>query len=210
MRKPVRRSFYLRYGKRALDIVGASLGLLLLAPLLLATAVAVRLWIGHPVLFRQWRPGFLGLPFLLIKFRTMANACDHLGRPLPDAKRLTPLGRRLRAASLDELPELWNVLRGDMSLVGPRPLLMEYLPLYNEEQMRRHDVKPGITGWAQINGRNTLEWEEKFALDLWYVENCSFWLDLKILARTVVKVFAREGIGHGEEATMPWFTGSRG
>jgi len=210
MRKPVRRSFYLRYGKRALDIVGASLGLLLLAPLLLATAVAVRLWIGHPVLFRQWRPGFLGLPFLLIKFRTMTNACDHLGRPLPDAKRLTPLGRRLRAASLDELPELWNVLRGDMSLVGPRPLLMEYLPLYNEEQMRRHDVKPGITGWAQINGRNTLEWEEKFALDLWYVENCSFWLDLKILARTVVKVFAREGIGHGEEATMPWFTGSRG
>ena len=206
MRKPVRRSFYLRYGKRALDIVGASLGLLLLAPLLLATAVAVRLWIGHPVLFRQWRPGFLGLPFLLIKFRTMTNACDHLGRPLPDAKRLTPLGRRLRAASLDELPEL----RGDMSLVGPRPLLMEYLPLYNEEQMRRHDVKPGITGWAQINGRNTLEWEEKFALDLWYVENCSFWLDLKILARTVVKVFAREGIGHGEEATMPWFTGSRG
>ena len=210
MRKPVRRSFYLRYGKRALDIVGASLGLLLLAPLLLATAVAVRLWIGHPVLFRQWRPGFLGLPFLLIKFRTMTNACDHLGRPLPDAKRLTPLGRRLRAASLDELPELWNVLRGDMSLVGPRPLLMEYLPLYNEEQMRRHDVKPGITGWAQINGRNTLEWEEKFALDLWYVENCSFWLDLKILARTVVKVFAREGIGHGQEATMPWFTGSRG
>lgn len=210
MRKPVRRSFYLRYGKRALDIVGASLGLLLLAPLLLATAVAVRLWIGHPVLFRQWRPGFLGLPFLLIKFRTMTNACDHLGRPLPDAKRLTPLGRRLRAASLDELPELWNVLRGDMSLVGPRPLLMEYLPLYNEEQMRRHDVKPGITGWAQINGRNTLEWEEKFALDLWYVENSSFWLDLKILARTVVKVFAREGIGHGEEATMPWFTGSRG
>ncbi|HLS67963.1 MAG TPA: sugar transferase [Kiloniellales bacterium] len=211
MIKPAaRRSFYRRYGKRALDITGAAVGLLLLSPLLLAVALAVRLRIGRPVVFRQWRPGFLELPFLLIKFRTMTNATDMLGRPLPDAQRLTPLGRRLRASSLDELPELWNVLRGDMSLVGPRPLLMEYLPLYSQSQRRRHDVRPGITGWAQINGRNALEWEEKFALDLWYVENCSFWLDLKILARTLVKVFAREGIGHGEEATMPWFTGSRG
>src|SRR5690625_144378 len=208
MRKPVRRSFYLRYGKRALDIVGASLGLLLLAPLLLATAVAVRLWIGHPVLFRQWRPGCLGLPFLLIKFRTMTNACDHLGRPLPDAKRLTPLGRRLRAASLDELPELWNVLRGDMSLVGPRPLLMEYLPLYNEEQMRRHDVKPGITGWAQVNGRNAISWEERFKLDIWYVDNQSFWLDMKILFLTLIKVLKSDGVNKSSNVTMEKFKGT--
>ncbi len=201
--------FYRRYGKRAIDITGAGVGLLLLSPLLLAVAVAVRMRIGHPVLFRQRRPGFLAQPFLLIKFRTMTNATDREGRPLPDAQRLTPLGKGLRACSLDEVPELWNVLRGDMSLVGPRPLLMEYLPLYNERQMRRHEMKPGITGWAQVNGRNSLQWEEKFELDLWYIENCSFVLDLKILARTLIKVFTREGISHGEEATMPWFTGSR-
>lgn len=204
------RGFYRRYGKRLLDIVGAGLGLILLGPLLLGVALAVRIGIGAPVLFRQWRPGFLGLPFLLIKFRSMTGERDALGRLLPDARRLTRLGRFLRASSLDELPELWNVLRGDMSLVGPRPLLVEYLPLYSPEQMRRHDVKPGITGWAQVNGRNALTWEEKFALDLWYVDNGSFFLDVKILLRTLGRVFARDGIGHGEDATMPWFTGSRG
>ncbi|WP_366556752.1 sugar transferase [Aquibaculum sediminis] len=204
------RGFYRRHGKRLLDITGAGLGLILLGPLLLGVALAVRIGIGTPVLFRQWRPGFLGLPFLLIKFRSMTGERDALGRLLPDARRLTRLGRFLRASSLDELPELWNVLRGDMSLVGPRPLLVEYLPLYSPEQMRRHDVKPGITGWAQVNGRNALTWEEKFALDLWYVDNCSFLVDVKILLRTLVRVFARDGIGHGEEATMPWFTGSRG
>ncbi|MDF2095822.1 sugar transferase [Aquibaculum arenosum] len=204
------RGFYRRHGKRLLDITGAGLGLILLGPLLLGVALAVRIGIGGPVLFRQWRPGFLGLPFLLIKFRSMTGERDALGRLLPDARRLTRLGRFLRASSLDELPELWNVLRGDMSLVGPRPLLVEYLPLYSPEQMRRHDVRPGITGWAQVNGRNALTWEEKFALDLWYVDNCSFLVDVKILLRTLVRVFARDGIGHGEEATMPWFTGSHG
>lgn len=201
--------FYRCCGKRLLDIVGASLGLLVLAPLLLVVGLLVRSAIGTPVLFKQLRPGFKGRPFTLVKFRTMTQARDSDGQLLPDAQRLTRFGRFLRASSLDELPELWNVLRGDMSLVGPRPLLMEYLPLYSEQQMRRHDVPPGITGWAQINGRNALEWEEKFALDLWYVENCSLLLDLRILAGTVAKVFARHGIGHGDEATMPWFTGSR-
>lgn len=202
------RGFYRRYGKRLLDVGGSAAALLLLAPLLLLTALAVRLGIGSPVLFRQQRPGYRGKPFELIKFRTMTQARDGSGQLLPDAQRLTRLGCFLRASSLDELPELWNVLRGDMSLVGPRPLLMEYLPLYSGAQMRRHDAPPGITGWAQVNGRNALEWEEKFDLDLWYVRHRSLLLDLRILVLTVIRVFAREGIGHGSEATMPWFTGS--
>jgi len=201
--------FYRRRGKRLLDVVGSAVALLLFAPILLLTALLVKVAIGSPVLFRQWRPGYRGHPFQLVKFRTMTQARDASGKLLPDAQRLTRLGRFLRAASLDELPELWNVLRGDMSLVGPRPLLMEYLPLYTEEQMRRHEAPPGITGWAQVNGRNALEWEEKFALDLWYVRHLSFLLDLRIMALTFVRVFARDGIGHGGEATMPWFTGSQ-
>jgi lipopolysaccharide/colanic/teichoic acid biosynthesis glycosyltransferase len=163
---------------------------------------------GKPVLFRQTRPGLHGVPFLMIKFRTMRDAVDASGVPLPDAARLTRLGRFLRSSSLDELPELWNVLKGEMSLVGPRPLLMEYLPLYSAEQARRHEVRPGVTGWAQVNGRNALSWEDKFALDLWYVENRSLWLDLKIVWMTIRKVIKRDGISAEGEATMPKFTGS--
>ena len=200
---------YRRRGKRLLDVVGSAVALLLFAPVLLLTALVVKFAIGSPVLFRQWRPGYQGQPFQLVKFRTMTQARDATGELLPDAQRLTRVGRFLRAASLDELPELWNVLRGDMSLVGPRPLLMEYLPLYTREQMRRHEVLPGITGWAQVNGRNALEWEEKFALDLWYVQHQSFLLDIRIVILTLVRVCARDGISHGGEATMPWFTGSQ-
>jgi len=163
---------------------------------------------GSPVIFRQERPGLHGRPFRMIKFRTMRNATDAAGNPLPDAQRMTRVGTFLRSSSIDELPELWNVLRGEMSLVGPRPLLMEYLPLYSPEQARRHDVKPGITGWAQINGRNALSWDEKFALDVWYVDNRSFLLDLKILALTVKKVVVREGISQQGQATMEKFRGS--
>jgi lipopolysaccharide/colanic/teichoic acid biosynthesis glycosyltransferase len=194
--------------KRVLDVVMAAAGLLVLSPVLWVTATAVRLSIGSPVLFRQLRPGLEGRPFTMYKFRTMHDALDAGGNPLPDAARLGQLGRFLRATSLDELPELWNVLRGDMSLVGPRPLLMEYLPLYSPEQARRHEVRPGVTGWAQVNGRNAIGWDEKFALDVWYVENRSFWLDLKILLLTVKKVFVREGISESGEATMTRFTGS--
>jgi len=164
---------------------------------------------GSPVLFRQIRPGLNGKPFEMIKFRTMKDAVDAQGNPLPDSERLTPFGQFLRSSSLDELPELWNVLKGDMSLVGPRPLLMEYLPLYTPEQYRRHEVRPGVTGWAQINGRNALSWEEKFQLDVWYVDNRSLWLDIKILFLTVKKVVIRDGISADGEATMPKFTGSR-
>lgn len=178
-------------------------------PLLLVLAVLVRARIGTPVLFRQQRPGRHGIPFWLFKFRTMTNDRDAQGNLLPDEQRLTSFGRFLRASSLDELPELFNVLRGDMSLVGPRPLLMEYLPLYSPEQARRHQVRPGITGWAQVNGRNAISWEEKFKLDVWYVNNQSFWLDLKILVLTVVQVFQRKGINATGHATMPEFTGSR-
>lgn len=162
---------------------------------------------GSPVLFRQCRPGRFGRPFYMIKFRTMRDATDAAGRPLPDGERLTAFGRFLRSSSLDELPELWNVLKGDMSLVGPRPLLMEYLPLYSAEQARRHEVRPGVTGWAQVNGRNALTWEEKFRLDVWYVDNRSLWLDLRIIAMTVKKVIRRDGISAAGEATMPKFTG---
>ncbi len=171
-------------------------------------ALFVRTLIGAPVFFTQVRPGLNGRAFKMIKFRTMTNDRDSTGALLPDSVRLTPFGRFLRSTSLDELPEIWNVLKGDMSLVGPRPLLMEYLPLYSPEQTRRHEVRPGITGWAQINGRNALSWEEKFQLDVWYVDNQSFWLDLKILFLTVKKVLARDDISAAGEATMPVFRGS--
>lgn len=194
--------------RRIFDILGAGLGLLLLSPILIVTALMIWYQIGTPVFFRQTRPGLDGKPFLMIKFRTMRDTVDMHGNPMPDSDRLTPLGRFLRSTSLDELPELWNVLKGDMSLVGPRPLLMEYLPLYSPEQARRHEVRPGITGWAQINGRNAISWEEKFALDIWYVDNQSTALDLKIIWLTIRKVLKREGISAADEATMPKFNGS--
>ncbi len=194
--------------KRIFDFFAATLALLLLLPVIAILAWQIRRKLGSPVLFRQTRPGLHGKPFQMVKFRTMRDAIGPDGQPLPDAERMTPFGSFLRAASLDELPELWNVLMGDMSLVGPRPLLMEYLPLYSPEQARRHEVRPGVTGWAQINGRNALSWEEKFRLDVWYVDNQSFWLDLRILALTVKKVFVREGISAAGEVTMPKFTGS--
>lgn len=194
--------------KRALDLAAVGAGSVVVGPVAVATALAVRLNLGSPVLFRQTRPGLHGRPFEMLKFRTMRDALDSAGNPLPDSERLTPFGQFLRAASLDELPELINVLRGEMSLVGPRPLLMEYLPRYSKEQARRHDVRPGITGWAQINGRNALSWDEKFALDSWYVDNWSNGLDLVILFRTVWSVVRREGISHGGDATMPKFMGA--
>ena len=194
--------------KRLLDIIIAAAALVLLSPVLLLLAWQIRRKLGTPVLFRQVRPGRGGIPFVMYKFRTMRDAADENGRPLPDAERLTPFGRKLRAASLDELPELWNVLKGDMSLVGPRPLLMEYLPLYNAEQRRRHLVRPGITGWAQVNGRNAISWPEKFRLDVWYVENRSLLLDIKILFLTVKKVLDRSGINSEGEATVTKFTGN--
>nr|WP_321372005.1 sugar transferase [uncultured Desulfuromusa sp.] len=195
--------------KRLTDILASSCGLLILFPLLVLITIFVRVKLGSPVLFKQARPGFHGNEFEMVKFRTLLDAVDKEGKPLPDEKRMTSFGRLIRSTSLDELPELWNVLKGDMSLVGPRPLLMEYLPLYSDEQRRRHEVRPGITGWAQVNGRNVLSWEEKFKLDVWYVDNRSFWLDLKILFLTVKKVFVREGISAEGEATMPKFTGTK-
>ena len=194
--------------KRLLDLLLATLALIVLSPLLLVLAVLVRASMGAPVLFRQKRPGYKGQIFTLNKFRTMRDARDPGGSLLPDPQRVTPLGRFLRSASLDELPELFNVLAGEMSLVGPRPLLMQYLKRYTPEQMRRHDMLPGITGWAQIHGRNTLDWEEKFRLDVWYVDNWSFWLDLKILFLTPWKVFKREGISQPGHATAEEFKGS--
>ncbi|WP_256364521.1 sugar transferase [Paenibacillus sp. 32O-W] len=179
-----------------------------LLPVYAAVALLVRLKLGSPVLFRQQRPGLYGRPFHVLKFRTMTDATDAEGRPLPDEVRLTPFGQLLRKLSLDELPQLFNVIRGDMSLVGPRPLLMEYLQLYTEEQAKRHDVRPGITGWAQVNGRNAVSWEEKFRLDVWYVRNRSLALDLRILVRTVVKVLKREGIQQQGQATVVKFAGS--
>ena len=195
--------------KRVMDIMGAIIGLALLAPVLLVVWLMIRCKMGSPVLFRQTRPGVNGRPFKMIKFRTMRDANAHGGRPLPDAERLTSLGLFLRSSSLDELPELWNVLKGDMSLVGPRPLLIEYLPLYSPEQARRHDVRPGVTGWAQVNGRNAISWEEKFELDAWYVDNRTLWLDLTIIWLTIRKVLKRDGISAAGEATMPKFTGNR-
>jgi len=195
-------------GKRLFDLATAGLGLLVLSPLLLFLAIVVRITHGAPVLFRQQRPGYKGIPFRVLKFRTMNDARSPDASPLSDAERLTPLGRFLRATSLDELPELVNVLRGEMSLVGPRPLLMQYLRRYSPEQMRRHDVAPGITGWAQINGRNALTWEDKFRLDVWYVDHRSFWLDIKILLLTFWKVVTREGISQPGHATAEEFRGS--
>lgn len=195
--------------KRLFDIVGALFGLILFAPVFFLFLGLIRSQMGAPVFFRQNRPGQYGRPFEMLKFRTMLDATGPDGQPLPDAERLTALGRKLRSSSLDELPELWNVLKGDMSLVGPRPLLMEYLPLYSKEQARRHEVKPGITGWAQVNGRNAISWEEKFALDVWYVDNRTLLLDLKIIWLTIRKVLARDGINADGEATMPKFTGSK-
>jgi len=193
--------------KRLFDFIVVVCALPLLLPLAFFVALLVRFKLGSPVLFRQVRPGLNGHPFEMVKFRTMRDAVDKTGAPLPDGERLTPFGRTLRALSLDELPELWNVLRGEMSLVGPRPLLMSYLPLYSQTQARRHDVRPGVTGWAQVNGRNALSWEEKFELDVWYVDNRSLWLDIKILFMTVWKVIARDGISAKNEATMPTFAG---
>jgi len=199
---------YARFGKRALDIVAASLGIVLLLPL--GALVAALIWcaLGSPVLFRQRRPGLHGVPFTLIKFRSMAAGCDSSGRVRPDSERLTAIGRWLRATSLDEIPELWHVLTGEMSLVGPRPLLMKYLPLYTPEQARRHEVRPGITGLAQVSGRNGLNWDERFALDVQYVAHCSFALDLRILARTAHAVLSRQGVAQPGRATVDDFQGS--
>ncbi|MBF0658245.1 sugar transferase [Psychrobacter sp. NG25] len=194
--------------KRLFDIVGATTALVVLSPVYVATAYKVSKNLGTPVLFRQTRPGLHGQPFEMIKFRSMKDSVDTDGNLLEDAERLTGFGKALRNTSLDELPELWNVVKGDMSLVGPRPLLMEYLPLYSEEQARRHKVRPGITGYAQINGRNAIGWQERFELDNWYVDNQSLWLDIKILLKTVKKVIVKDGISAEGEATMSKFTGN--
>jgi lipopolysaccharide/colanic/teichoic acid biosynthesis glycosyltransferase len=194
--------------KRIFDLVAGSAALLALSPVLLAISALVRLFLGRPVLFRQIRPGMYGHPFQLVKFRTMTDAKDAAGRLLPDTDRLTRFGKFLRSTSVDELPELWNVIRGDMSLVGPRPLLTEYLPLYSARQARRHEVKPGLTGWAQVNGRNALTWEDRLEMDVWYVENRSLSLDLKIIWMTLGIVLNRKGISHEGSATMERFKGS--
>ena len=197
-----------KFFKRLFDIIASASGLIFLSPVFLILIYLIRKNLGEPVFFTQERPGKDGKPFKMIKFRSMRDAVDKDGNPLPDSERLTPFGKKLRATSLDELPELWNVLKGEMSLVGPRPLLMSYLPLYNEFQNRRHEMKPGVTGWAQVNGRNALSWDEKFAHDIWYIDHYSFWLDMKILFLTVKKVFIKEGISAEGEATMPYFTGN--
>lgn len=194
--------------KRLIDIVLSALALIVLSPLIVVVSILVALTMGTPVVFSQTRPGYKGKPFTIYKFRTMKEAYDESGAPLPDEERLTSFGRFMRASSLDELPELFNVLKGDMSLVGPRPLRMAYLPRYSPEQARRHDVMPGITGWAQINGRNAISWDEKFKLDVWYVDNRHLWLDFKILLQTVFIVFSREGVNAEGHATMPDFMGS--
>ncbi|QVN03242.1 sugar transferase [Pseudomonas rhodesiae] len=194
--------------KRFFDVLLSILALSVLWPVMVWTAWAVRKKLGTPVIFRQVRPGLHGKPFKFVKFRTMRDSFDSQGNPLPDSERMTQFGQFLRSSSLDELPGLWNVIKGDMSLVGPRPLLTEYLPLYTTEQARRHDVRPGITGWAQVNGRNSLSWEAKFELDVWYVDNHSIWLDAKIIIMTVKKVFVRDGISAEGEATMSRFRGS--
>ncbi|MEI7824968.1 MAG: sugar transferase [Chlorobiaceae bacterium] len=194
--------------KRIFDLVLTIPGTLVILPFLLILAFLVRIFHGRPLLFSQVRPGLDGNPFRLYKFRTMTDACDDSGHLLPDIERMTSLGRVLRSTSLDELPTLWNVIKGDMSLVGPRPLLMEYLPLYSPEQNRRHDVWPGMTGWAQVNGRNAISWEDKFKFDVWYIENWSLWLDIKILWITFIKVFKREGISQEGHPTMEPFRGN--
>lgn len=194
--------------KRLFDIVASLIGLILLSPLFVFLYFKIKKEMGTPVIFSQIRPGKGSEPFRMYKFRSMKDATDKDGNPLPDEERITPFGAKLRSTSLDELPELWNVLKGEMSLVGPRPLLMEYLPLYSTEQYRRHEARPGITGWAQVNGRNAISWEEKFEYDVWYVDNQSFLLDIKILLLTIKKVFVKEGISAEGEVTMPKFTGS--
>jgi lipopolysaccharide/colanic/teichoic acid biosynthesis glycosyltransferase len=194
--------------KRLFDICVSGVAIVLLSPLLFVTMFVTRIKLGGPVFFRQQRPGLHGQPFEMVKFRTMTGSRDSEGNLLPDGERLTAYGRFLRSTSIDELPELWNVLKGDMSLVGPRPLLMEYLPLYSAEQRRRHEVRPGVTGWAQINGRNAISWNEKFAFDIWYVDNRSFFLDLKILSLTAKNVLIRRGVNAAGSPTMPKFTGS--
>ncbi|WP_134647804.1 sugar transferase [Vibrio diabolicus] len=193
--------------KRLFDFCASLFGLVLLSPIIALVAWKIRKNLGSPVLFRQTRPGLNGKPFEMVKFRTMKDAVDAQGNPLPDSERMTPFGDKLRNSSLDELPELWNVLKGEMSLVGPRPLLMQYLPLYSKEQARRHEVRPGVTGWAQINGRNAISWEDKFKLDVWYVDNRNLWLDIKILFLTVKKVFVKEGISADGHVTIEPFTG---
>jgi lipopolysaccharide/colanic/teichoic acid biosynthesis glycosyltransferase len=198
---------YRRWGKRLFDLAVAAPAMVLLAPVFGLLALLVRVRLGAPVFFRQQRPGLAGRPFTILKFRTMTDARDLEGNLLPDAQRLPAFGRFLRSTSLDELPELWNVLRGDMSLVGPRPLLMQYLDRYTPEQARRHEVRPGITGWAQVNGRNALSWEQKFALDVWYVEHVSLALDLRIIGATIGKIIKREGISQPGQATMEEFQG---
>jgi len=195
--------------KRLFDIIIATTALVLLSPLYAFVAYKVKKNLGSPVLFRQVRPGLNGKPFEMVKFRTMKDAADAQGNPLPDSERLTPFGKMLRSTSLDEMPELWNVIKGDMSVVGPRPLLMEYLPLYSEEQAKRHNVRPGMTGHAQVNGRNAISWEEKFKLDTWYVENQSTLLDFKIMFKTVQKVIAKDDISAEGEATMTRFAGTQ-
>lgn len=195
--------------KRLIDILGALTALILFSPIMAYTAWKVSKTMGSPVLFRQTRPGKDGKPFEMVKFRTMKNSNGSDGKPLPDEERITPFGSFMRRTSLDELPEFWNVLKGDMSLVGPRPLLMQYLPLYSKEQYRRHDMKPGITGWAQVNGRNAISWEDKFKLDVWYVDHQSVWLDIKILFLTVKKVLFKEDISADEHVTMPVFEGTK-
>ncbi len=194
--------------KRIFDFVISSVALTVLSPVIIFVAWKIRKNLGSPVLFRQTRPGLNGKPFEMVKFRSMKDALDTKGNPLPDSERMTSFGNKLRNSSLDELPELWNVLKGDMSLVGPRPLLMRYLPLYSKEQARRHEVRPGVTGWAQVNGRNAIGWADKFALDIWYVDNRTLLLDIKILLLTVKKVFKKDGISAEDHVTMPEFKGN--
>lgn len=201
--------FYEKYIKRLLDILLSALGLMVLSPVLLVTVILVRVKLGSPVIFRQPRPGRNGEIFNLYKFRSMTDGKDESGNLLPDEARLTAFGKKLRASSLDELPELVNILKGDMSVVGPRPLLVKYLPLYNEQQRHRHDVRPGLTGWAQVHGRNLVRWDEKFRLDLWYVEHLSFWVDVKTVLLTVRNVMCREGISSETAVTMEEFTGAK-
>lgn len=201
--------FYRKYGKRILDIILSLIAIIILSPVFLVIAILVKIKLGSPVIFKQERPGLNEKIFTLFKFRTMTNERDENGNLLPDSVRLNNFGRFLRSTSLDELPELFNILKGDMSIVGPRPLLVKYLPLYNDHQRHRHDVRPGLTGWAQVNGRNAISWEEKFDLDIEYVNNISLLLDLKIIFLTIKKVFLREGINQPGEATMEYFTGSK-
>jgi sugar transferase EpsL len=197
------------FSKRLFDLTFSFLAIVILSLILLLTAILVRVFLGTPILFKQQRPGYKGRPFFIYKFRSMRDAADRDGNPLPDSERLTRFGRILRSLSLDELPELFNILRGEMSFVGPRPLLMEYLPLYSPEQARRHDAVPGLTGWAQVNGRNALDWSTRFKLDVWYVDNWSFWLDIKIILMTAWKTISREGINQQGQATVEYFKGEQ-